>query len=270
MLFNASRQRHASALVVSFVAHLLVFAILIWLGAHRRTAPAAAFTKTTLQNDIVWLDAIGRGRGGGGSGDGSIEPPRPAKLEGKDRLTVPVKKAEDMSQPNDTPEPDRVENLAIPAVTLASADMAMVGSVEGIPSADSLGKGAGGRAGSGSGKGDGSGVGDGLGPGFGGNTGGDSFRPGSGIDIPVPIASPKPEYTAQAMRAKVQGRVLLECIVEPDGTVARVRIVRSLDSIFGLDQEAIKAARSWRFRPGTRNGRPVPVLITIEMAFALR
>jgi outer membrane biosynthesis protein TonB len=47
-------------------------------------------------------------------------------------------------------------------------------------------------------------------------------------------------------------------------------VVRSLDNTFGLDQEAIKAAKQWRFRPGTRLGEPVPVLITIELAFTLR
>jgi protein TonB len=72
------------------------------------------------------------------------------------------------------------------------------------------------------------------------------------------------------MRAKVQGTVLLECIVRPDGTVTDVQVLRSLDSTFGLDQEAIKAAQKWRFRPGTLQGQPVPVLITIELQFTLR
>jgi protein TonB len=72
------------------------------------------------------------------------------------------------------------------------------------------------------------------------------------------------------MRAKVQGTVLLDCVVMPDGSVGRVSVVRSLDSTFGLDQEAIKAAKQWRFRPGTRLGEPVAVLVTIELAFTLR
>jgi outer membrane biosynthesis protein TonB len=49
-----------------------------------------------------------------------------------------------------------------------------------------------------------------------------------------------------------------------------VKVVRSLDPIFGLDQEAIKAARNWRFTPGMRLGEPVPVIITIELSFTLR
>ena len=76
--------------------------------------------------------------------------------------------------------------------------------------------------------------------------------------------------TSDAMRAKVQGVVVLECVVRPDGSVGDVQIVRSLDSTFGLDQEAIKAAKQWRFQPGSRMGEPVPVLISIELTFTLR
>ena len=58
--------------------------------------------------------------------------------------------------------------------------------------------------------------------------------------------------------------------MQPDGRWADIEVVRSLDSTFGLDQEAIKAARQWQFAPGTRFGEPVPVLVTIEIAFTLR
>ena len=80
----------------------------------------------------------------------------------------------------------------------------------------------------------------------------------------------KPTYTAEAMRAKVQGIVWVECVVLPDGTVGRAEVVRSLDSTFGLDQEAVKAAKQWRFRPGTRFGEPVSVQVIIELGFTLR
>jgi TonB family protein len=95
------------------------------------------------------------------------------------------------------------------------------------------------------------------------------YRPGNGVTLPVPLAQPRPNYTSDAMRAKVQGTVLLECVVEPDGTVSQIEVVRSLDSRFGLDEEAVKAARQWRFKPGIRDGEPVPVLVTIELTFSL-
>jgi len=90
------------------------------------------------------------------------------------------------------------------------------------------------------------------------------------VTVPRVLREVRPQYTSDAMRAKVQGTVLLECVVRPDGSVGDVQILRSLDGVFGLDQEAIKAARQWRFAPGTRLGEPVPVLVTIELTFTLR
>jgi protein TonB len=72
------------------------------------------------------------------------------------------------------------------------------------------------------------------------------------------------------MRAKVQGIVRLEGVVLADGTVGDVRVTKSLDSVFGLDQEAIKAAKQFKFVPGTRFGEPVAVMVPFEIAFALR
>jgi periplasmic protein TonB len=158
----------------------------------------------------------------------------------------------------------------IPAQTMAAATTTSPGVIEsGAPSV-SQGSGSGGGAGTGTGTGIGSGQGSGLGAGFGGGTGGGAYRPGNGVEIPRLVREVKPAYTADAMRAKIQGVVWLECVVMPDGTVGDVRVIRSLDSTFGLDQEAIRAAKQWRFMPGTRFGEPVPVLITIELSFTLR
>ena len=90
------------------------------------------------------------------------------------------------------------------------------------------------------------------------------------MSIPQLVRDAKPDYTAGAMRAKVQGVVVLECVVLPDGTIGNITIVKSLDKVFGLDQEAVKAARQWRFLPGRRLGQPVPVFVTLEVVFTLR
>ena len=90
------------------------------------------------------------------------------------------------------------------------------------------------------------------------------------MTTPTLIREVKPAYTSDAMRAKVQGSVLVQCVVNPDGSVGDARVLRSLDSVFGLDQEAIKAAKHWRFRAGTYRGEAVPVVITIELTFTLR
>jgi protein TonB len=83
------------------------------------------------------------------------------------------------------------------------------------------------------------------------------------------VSRPKPSYTSEAMKARIQGVVLIEAVVEADGTVGNVKVIRSLDPEFGLDQEAIKTAKRWRFEPGTRLGVPVPVIVTIELTFTL-
>ena len=144
------------------------------------------------------------------------------------------------------------------------------GTLTGLPSATSQGSGSGGGAGTGTGTGIGPGQGSGLGPGTGGGTGGGVYRPGNGVAMPVVVNEVKPSYTADAMRQKIQGIVMVEAVVMPDGSVGQVQVVRSLDGTFGLDQEAIKAVRRWRFRPGTRFGQPVPVLVEIELTFTLR
>ena len=89
-----------------------------------------------------------------------------------------------------------------------------------------------------------------------------------GISFPKLLHESKPNYTADALHAKIQGTVLMECVVQPDGVCNGVRITRSLEP--SLDREAMNALQSWRFEPGRRQGKPVPVLVTIEMAFTLR
>ena len=97
-----------------------------------------------------------------------------------------------------------------------------------------------------------------------------AYRPGNGVTWPKALREVHPNYTTDALRAKVAGSVALDLLVRPDGTVGDVQVVRSLDSTFGLDQEAIKAAKQWRFSPGMKDGAPVPVVVTIEMSFTLR
>jgi protein TonB len=89
-----------------------------------------------------------------------------------------------------------------------------------------------------------------------------------GLTLPKVISDAKPAYTATAMRAKVEGTVILSAVVEKDGTVGDVKVLRALDA--GLDEEAIRAAKLWRFVPGTKDGKPVPVEVTLELTFTLR
>ena len=88
--------------------------------------------------------------------------------------------------------------------------------------------------------------------------------------MPTLIERVAPKYTVDAMQARIQGSVWIECVVQTDGTVGDARVTRSLDRRFGLDEEAIAAAKRWRFRPGLLNGKPVPVIISIELMFSVR
>jgi periplasmic protein TonB len=269
-LFEKTQKRSAGALGVSLGIHGALFALAVWVAMNPSVVPSTVKLVDNVSKEIVWLDALGPGGGGGGGGNEMPEPPKKAELKGQDKITVPVEKPAAV-EPKEKPPETPVQNLTIPAQTLSSADLERVGAIEGIPTSDSLGLGVGGGAGTGQGTGIGSGQGSGLGPGWGGGTGGGAYRPGNGVETPRLLKEVKPQYTAPAMRAKIQGEVLLECVVMPDGNVApNIRILRSLDSTFGLDQEAIKAARQWRFAPGTRQGQPVPVLVTIQIAFTLR
>jgi len=80
----------------------------------------------------------------------------------------------------------------------------------------------------------------------------------------------KPSYTPEAMQNKIQGSVWLRIVVLADGTIGDITVTRSLDETYGLDQEAIKAAKQWLFKPGTKDGKPVPVEVTLELTFTLK
>ena len=265
----SEKGRLGGSMAVSLATHVgaVLFVIFVWaaLPPPNDTAPPEK-----LPSDIVWLDSPGPGGGGGGGGNKSPEPPKKAELPGREKVTVPVAKPPEIAQapPKEVPKPE--PQLNIPAVTTASGVMEMPGTLTGLPAVVSQGSGSGTGAGTGNGSGIGSGTGSGLGAGTGGGTGGGAYRPGNGVLMPTVITEVKPSYTADAMRQKIQGIVMVEAVVMPDGSVGQVQVVRSLDGTFGLDQEALKAVRRWRFRPGTRFGQPVPVLVEIELTFTLR
>jgi periplasmic protein TonB len=273
-LFEQTHQRMGRAVVASFVSHSVVFLLALFVI---RYAPRPAITEALLpfqpNSQIVWLSQPGPGGGGGGGGNRMQAPPRQAEEPGKDKITVPVAKPPKLEPPKEPKkEPDPIAQLNIPAKSLAAATESLPGAIDAPPAPPTLsqGSGSGGGAGTGVGTGIGPGSGSGLGPGFGGGTGGGAYRPGNGVEMPRLLREVKPNYTSDAMRAKIQGNVLLECVIDTRGDVTDIKILRSLDPTFGLDQEAIKAARQWRFAPGTRLGQPVPVLVSIELSFTLR
>jgi TonB family protein len=99
---------------------------------------------------------------------------------------------------------------------------------------------------------------------------GQVYRPGNGVKAPKLIKETKPVYTRAAMDAKIQGTVMLDAVILEDGTVGDVVVVQSLDSEYGLDDEAVKALKQWEFEPGTKDGAPVAVRVDVEMTFKLK
>lgn len=252
------RQQRVGALA-SVASHGAVLLLLVGVAQITRGAAVTKPLKTFDPLGIVWPANLDPGGGQPAGGNLSKTPARRQQLPGKNETSAagPTKPSIDA-----TTEPP-IEHLPITARPAGEAFSVLPGPVVGERVGESLGPNRGpGGDGDGPTPGDGTkpgrGVGDGIGP------------RGPGVTTPVVVTQVKPNYTPEAMRAKVQGLVMVECVVMPDGTVGEARIVRSLDSRFGLDQEALTAAKKWRFKPGLLNGTPVPVIVTIELSFTLR
>lgn len=91
-----------------------------------------------------------------------------------------------------------------------------------------------------------------------------------GVTQPELVKEAKPNYTQEAMQARIEGIVRLEAIVEVDGSVGPIRVRHSLDSAKGLDGEAIKSLSRWRFKPGRKDGVAIRTRIAVEISFTLR
>lgn len=92
----------------------------------------------------------------------------------------------------------------------------------------------------------------------------------AGIIPPRPIHQVRPFYTPEAMLAGLAGSVVMSAVVDADGSVGDVVVTRSLDRKYGLDEQAVKAAKGWTFAPGTRGGVPVAVRVMLETEFTMR
>jgi protein TonB len=243
----------------------LVFGFMLFLTVWLRPDQQIQAALPDLLPDLVFLEQPGPGGGGGGGGNKSPEPPKQEKtpaVKPKAPEPIPVPAPDPTPPP---PEPIKAEAPLVPT----EAPVAVIASAP--VTSPSLGTGERDGAGRGSGGGTGPGRGDGIGPGTGGGIGGGAFQVGNGVSSPTVLFTPKPLYTSEAMLRRIQGIVELNCVVEATGSVGNCDIVKSLDSNnFGLDNEALKAAKRFRFKPGTRLGEPVAVLVRIQLEFNMR
>jgi TonB family protein len=259
---------------ISLASHALLIAVLLVPIIQNVSPPT---TEAKVKVDVTPLDIspyvaklpAGKDKagGGGGGGDRSPEPPTKGRAPRFDwtQYTPPMAKIKN-------PDP----KLAMDPTLLGPPDLKVPNpnlSNYGDPLAKivnySGGPGGGGGIGTGCCGGIGSGEGGGLGPGSGGGTGGGAFRAGvNGVGVPVCVYCPDPQYSEEARKAKYQGTVVLQVIVTADGRATNISVVKGPG--LGLEEKAIEAVRGWRFKPAVGpNGKPVPVIVPIEVTFRL-
>lgn len=96
------------------------------------------------------------------------------------------------------------------------------------------------------------------------------YKPGDAVSMPRAIKEVKPRYTAAGLQRRIQGSVWIDLVVLPSGEPSDITVTDSLDVESGLDDAAVQAVSEWRFEPGRKDGKPVPVTITIQITFTLK
>jgi len=244
-----TRKSLPSAFGASIAIHaaFLVF-LLFWAGLR----PDEVNSKTPpIRTNLVFMQQSGEG--GGGGGNPAPAPPTAMQIPAHRTPVIPIT----VAAPPVDPPPTFDATIQTNSATIFQG----TGNIQIAPP----GPGGGGR-----GTGLGPGDGPGAGPGSGGNSGGGPRRVGDGVTSPEPIIRAQPHYTNCAMQARISGTATVEAVVLANGTVGDVRIVGSLDARCGLDQEALKAARQWTFKPGMFEGKPADVIVRIILDFNLR
>jgi len=255
--------------ISSLLIHVGVIALLIVIGTNKHVQQLVKEHVTLIAPDIspykpapVKKNLMG---GGGGGGDRSPIPASKGKLPRlADKQFVPPMAVVHNEHPKLVMEPTLIIQ---PDANIPKVNMDQLGDPLAKSGIASNGPGAGGGIGSGPGGGVGSGRGPGYGPGSGGNIGGGAYKIGGGVSAPTVLFKVEPEYSEEARKAKFQGTVVLFVVVDEKGNPRDLKVIRPLG--LGLDQKAIEAVEKWKFRPGMKDGRAVPVQATIEVNFRL-
>ena len=92
-------------------------------------------------------------------------------------------------------------------------------------------------------------------------------RVGGDVKAPIAINRSQPEYTESARKAHVAGVVVVEAIINKQGQVEQVHVIKGLP--MGLSEKAAEAVKSWRFKPGTMGGEAVEVIFDLTVNFKL-
>jgi protein TonB len=221
-------------LVISTLIHALAIAAALRLAAH--PAPSLVLIPVAL------LGPAGGGGGGGGGSGGATSPPEAAAAPPTEAPAAAPRTTPAHHRPRPHPAPTRL--AAVPPPTAAAP--------AGLPN------GANGAGTAGSGGGSGGGQGTGVGGGS-----------GAGVARVAYGENPPPPYPLIARRLGMEGLVLLEVVVAPDGRAEDVRVLRSSGHP-PLDESAVATVRSrWRFVPARRGGTPIESRVTVPIRFRL-
>ena len=91
-------------------------------------------------------------------------------------------------------------------------------------------------------------------------------RVGGKIHAPSKLNNIAPVYPPMAKQARVEGTVILEATISPEGRVMDVKVLRGIPL---LDNSALDAVKQWKYSPTLLNGTPVPVVMTVTVNFRL-
>jgi len=271
-------------LAIGIVVYALFFgAILVLWSIHAKAKDTAAeelevhmINPDDFKMQQIEMPKAEKKAGGGGGGGRNTPTPASKGQLPKFSLTPPLiaPRPEPTPRPPSLPVPETVQ--VDPRLEPKRDELALTGLPTGVPGPPSAGPGSGGGMGDGSGGGMGPGNGRGVGPGNGYNMGGGDPRLGGGSGAPatsvdqkpILLNYPRPLYTEDARKNKIQGVVKAKVLIGADGSVKRVQIVRGLPD--GLDEQAIQAAYQLRFKPAMKSGQPVAFWQGVDIEFNLR
>lgn len=274
------------AIAILFYAIAFVSMLIFWSLAHQKTQAALTDDnpRVVISLPHYWPKAdmpegAEQPGGGGGGGRKTDAPPSIGHLPIftlADLVMAP--KPEPQLTPPALPMIEKV--MVDPRIQFKQDDLSMTGLPNGASFTLSAGPGSDGGMGAGSRGGMGIGDGPGVGQGHDGNTGGDEKtigvgRPHNAVrqpavdERPILLNQPRPFYTEEARRNKVQGVVRVRILIDASGAVKEVVVTRGLPD--GLSEQAIRAAYQMRFKPAMKNGQPVSYwLSNVEVEFNLR
>jgi periplasmic protein TonB len=255
---QASRKVRGETFALSFLGQAAILAIIVYFTSfviHN----GSDITRRVVGSDVFPLIFSGHNGGGGGNFDrlpASHGTPPPASLA--TQIVPPT-----VIVPKEMPKLP-VEETVVVAPDVKFPPAGQIGDpTSQFSQWRSDGPGGPGGIGSGCCGGIGPSEGPGVGPGPSG-----IYPAGKmGVSVPQLIYSPEPSFSEEARKSKTQGIVTLMLVVGKDGHTYGIRVAQSLG--MGLDEKAIEAVKTWRFRPATMNGRPVATQLAVEVDFRL-